>query len=898
MAGGRLKILELPIFNLFRSLRLTPRRELMARFAVRYDNFKLLLESNTELLKIIADIEEKLRGESAFGRSYIEAQTLRTFFHCGRMIECIEKMSGRPYPHLRRTLERIQNAVKGEAADRPAGRPSPTEFVLRYAEIPSRELSVFVGEKNANLAEVRNRVGLAVPRGFAVTTAAFEHFMAANRLEEVVRRLKAKVDIIETETIVQVSEQIQMLIAEAEVPPSLGRVILEAFDELEASVPPARRPLCVSLRSSAIGEDATLSFAGQYLTVLNVPRERVLEEYKNILASLFSPRAIAYRLHMGIPFHEASMAVACLEMIPARTSGVLYTRNPVNPFDNRILIQAVRGLGPYAVDGIVPPDAYVFEKTTPPRLAEKRIAEQSVRLVGLPGGAVAEEEIPEAERGLPSLSDAQAAELAAAALRLEEHFQAPQDVEWALDEAGGVVILQARPLRIEGGEPGEDCPLPPAPPPHAQTLLEGAEIACVGVGCGVAVHVRSEKDLASFPDGGVLVAVHPSPQYVIAMNKAQAIVTDYGGVVCHMASLAREYLVPTLLNARRATAVIPEGAEVTVDAYHGRVYLGRVAEILEAQPQRGGARVRGPAYQTLRRRADLIVPIYLTDPKSPQFGEEHCRTIHDIMRFVHETAYTVIFQLGDLVTDRSRISVRLKAPVPLDLYVIDLFGGLSVDATRTSQVSPEQVVSVPFRALLRGMLHPALCSPHIRPVNLSGFVSVLSEQMLSQPGAGSERFGDRSYAIISDKYLNFSSRVGYHYSVLDSYCGKTAAKNYIHFQFKGGAADDVRRARRARMIEQVLAHYGFLVDTQGDNVRARVSKQEQAQVEELLTMLGSLLLFTRQMDMIMHTEEHVRQLTRCFLEGNFQLDPEGGGGVGCTLPPSAQEERGGGGRGG
>ena len=886
-----MNILDLPIFNLFRSLRSSPHREVMARFAVRYDNFKLLLESNTELLKIIADIEDKLRGKAPFGFPYIEAQTLRTFFHCGRMIDCIEKMSGRPYPHLRRALEAIQNAVKGEAEENRAVPAVSREFVLRYADIPSREFAPAVGEKNANLAEIRNRVRLSVPRGFAVTTAAFEHFMAANRLEEVVRRLKAKVDIIETETILQVSEQIQMLIAEAEVPPSLGRTILEAFDELEASAPPSRRPLCISMRSSAIGEDATLSFAGQYLTVLNVPRERVLAEYKNVVASLFSPRAIAYRLHMGIPFHEAAMAVACLEMIPARASGVLYTRHPVNPFDDRILIQAVRGLGPYAVEGIVPPDHYVFEKSDPPRLVEKRPGDQAVRLIPLPGGSVAEQEVPAEERRLPSLSDGQAAELAAAARRLEAHFQAPQDVEWALDEEGRVVILQTRPLRIEGCEAGRDCPIPEAPP-GAVTLLEGAEIACIGVGCGPAVHVRTERDLADFPEGAVLVAVHPSPQYVIAMNKARAIVTDTGGVVCHMASLAREYLVPTLLNARRATEAIPPGAEVTVDAYHGRVYLGRVPEILEAAVQRGGVFTRGPAYQALRRRADRIVPLHLTDPKSPQFSEEHCRTIHDIMRFVHETAYTVVFQLGDLVTDRSRISVRLKAPVPLDLYVIDLFGGLSVDATRASVVTPEQVLSVPFRALLRGMLHPAFSSPHPRPVNLSGFMSVLSEQMLSQPGVGNERFGDRSYAIISDKYLNFSSRVGYHYSVLDSYCGKTPAKNYIHFQFKGGAADDVRRARRARMIEQVLAHHGFLVDTQADNVRARLDKQPEPEIEAMLTMLGSLLLFTRQMDMIMHTDEHVRQLTRCFLEGNYRLDPEGGGSGSCPLATASQGNEG------
>ncbi len=872
---------ELPMFRLFRSRRSSSREKLMSAFHVKYDNFKLLLESNTELLKIISDIEQKLRGQSAFGLPYIEAQTMRAFFHCSRMIHCIEQMSGRPYPQLKKVLDDIQLIIKGEGS--PAGRTSCRDFILTYPQILTHELADSVGEKNANVAEVRNHVHLTVPRGFAITTAAFEHFMAVNRLVEVVQRLKAKADIIETETILQVSEQIQQLMAESDVPEDLGRMILDAFDALDSGTPASRKPLKISIRSSAIGEDSTLSFAGQYLTVLNVPREKVLEEYKNILASLFTPRAIAYRLHMGIPFTDASMAVACMEMIPAQASGVMYTRNPVNPVDNRVLINAVWGLGPYAVDGIVPPDSYFLSKDDPPVLLKSRIQEKTARLVGRPDGYVVEEMVAEELRQQACLSEDQARELAASGLKLEAHFGSAQDIEWALDEKDRFVILQARPLRLEGRD-SDGKTLDPGIPEGATVLLEDADVACPGIGFGPALHVRTEADLAAFPDGGVLIAVHASPQYVIAMNKAQAIITDFGSIVSHMASLAREYMVPTLMNTRQATSRIAPGTEVTVDAYNGRVYQGRVQEVLDSGLRHGGFVVKGPAYQALRRRADLIVPLNLTDPRSPHFSEQNCRTLHDIMRFIHEKSYAVVFQLGDLVTDRASISTRLKAPIPIDLYVIDLFGGLKVDATRVVSVTPEDVTSVPFRALLKGMLHRDLAVAQTRPVNLSGFLSVMSEQMVSQPGAGNERFGDRSYAIVSDKYLNFSSRVGYHYSVLDCYCGKTPAKNYINFQFKGGAADDVRRSRRARMIEKVLGSVGFLVETTGDRVQARMAKQDESYLQEKIDILGRLLIYTRQMDMMMHSEAHVTQLTECFLQGNYCLDPAREGA--CPVPGS------------
>jgi pyruvate,water dikinase len=157
-------------------------------------------------------------------------------------------------------------------------------------------------------------------------------------------------------------------------------------------------------------------------------------------------------------------------------------------------------------------------------------------------------------------------------------------------------------------------------------------------------------------------------------------------------------------------------------------------------------------------------------------------------------------------------------------------------------------------------------------VEIRGFFSVMSQQMLAPPNLNTDRFGDKSYAIISDKYLNFSSRVGYHYSILDAYCGLTATKNHINFQFKGGAADDVRRNRRVRLIENILRAMGFLTEVQGDRVTSRFTKGETAVIEDKLDHIGRLLFYTRQMDMLMHSEESVNHLAECFMKGDYHLD--------------------------
>jgi pyruvate,water dikinase len=842
------------------------RERLMNAFREKYLNFKALLESNSELLRIISDLETRLQGQAAFGTSFVESQTARVLFHAGRMVQSLERLASRPYPALTHALERIQASLGQAQASKNTLKVKA--FTLPYGRITCDSADL-VGEKNANLGEIMNRVGLPVPRGFAITAAAFERFIEANGLEGEIARLKANLDLITPDTVVRVSDEIQHLLISSRVPEDIEHTIMEAYKDLSETVDASGLGRNVSMRSSAIGEDSALSFAGQYLTVLNVPPKRMMDEYKRILASLFAPRAISYRLHMGIPFQEASMCVACQEMIRARASGVMYTRDPTGSLRDVIIVNAVWGLGPYAVEGTIPPDTYLVSKENPPRALDMKISPKTRRLSAHPDGYTRDETVKREIQDRSCLSEAQLQTLATYGMQLEEHFHHPQDVEWALDEAGLLVILQSRPIRSEMPHEMEGV----ARTERARgypLLFEGGNIACPGTGFGPAYHVRSEADLLGFPDGGILIAANSAPHYVMVMQKASAILTDAGNITGHMAVLAREYMVPTIVNTGMVTDLIQPGTEITVDAYAGRVYLGKVSELLDAKKAGTWVIRSSPIYKALRSRADLIIPLNLVDPRSPAFAAQNCRTIHDIMRFVHEAAYAEVFQLGDVLTDSGTISVRLRGPFPLDLYVIDLGGGLTENLS-ASTVTADQIVSGPLKALLRGMLREDLRPRGPRPIELKGLFSVISEQLISPPRIGIDRFGDRSYAICSDKYLNFSSRVGYHFSILDSYSGPANTENYINFEFKGGAADDIRRQRRARLIKKILSSIGFKVEAVGDRVTARFDKRPSTEIEERLDYVGRLLLFSRQMDMLMHSEDCIEEMADCFLKGDYQL---------------------------
>ena len=280
-------------------------------------------------------------------------------------------------PRLYEVLEKINSQIK-ESLGREKVIPE-SGYILFYSQV-TKEMVDWVGGKSASLGEVLNRVNLPIPGGFAITTRAYEAFLTHNDLAAEINKRKMELDPQEPQTYNRVSDEIQQLILQAQMPPALEAAIFGAFEQLAARSG-GPESLRVSMRSSAIGEDSDLSFAGQYLSLLNVSRGQLLQAYKEVVASLYTPRAISYRLNKGIRGEDTAMSVACLEMVESVASGVMYSHHPFNPQEDQVLISAVWGLGPYAVEGVITPDTYQVAKDDRLNILKTEISHKSVQLV-------------------------------------------------------------------------------------------------------------------------------------------------------------------------------------------------------------------------------------------------------------------------------------------------------------------------------------------------------------------------------------------------------------------------------------------------------------------------------------------------------------------------------------
>ncbi|MEG2173427.1 MAG: PEP/pyruvate-binding domain-containing protein [Desulfovibrionaceae bacterium] len=836
------------------------REQVMRVFKRRYVSFKDLLQSNTDLANIMAGLEQYLHGDSPITTSHLRAEATKAVFHTMRMVSSLNAISKDAYAPLAKVVESINSRIIAELDQRPEA--CQRAFTLPLTEITAAHAD-HVGGKCANLGEIANVVGLPVPRGFAVTTSAYSAYVHSGEVLEEVRKLLRNAQVSDPASIQHVSDAVQALLLQVPLPPAVEHALYTAWDEAFG----ADAALAVaSLRSSAVDEDGHHSFAGQYRTILGVHRETLIESFRAVAASLFSPRAITYRLSHGYIFEQSLMAMVCLEMVDAVAAGVAFSRHPVNLHTDSVVINGLWGLGELVVDGGATPDSW--EITRDGHMQQQQCAhkEQHLQLAREGTGSVVQSlNVPVDQRDIPCLTATQAQEVARLTLQLEQHYHRPQDVEWALNTQGQIILLQSRPMRMADGR------VYSGPPPQriaeATLLFEGADIAATGIGCGPVVLAEPEDDLTTFPEGGVLVTRHSSPNMVVVMDRAAAIVADTGSLTGHMASVCRECHMPTLLNVPNASSVLQAGHLVTVDALSGRIYAGEVPALLRLKHSAVPAFTSSPVHALFERVAEHILPLHLIDPKSSLFSPAHCTSLHDVMRFVHEQSYTEMFRLSDSASEAGAVAVRLKSIIPLDLHVIDLGEGL--ENPESPIVHPENVTSWPFTALLKGMLRPEVHSRGPRPVDMGGFFAVMSQSMIGGNNSGGERFGERSYAIVSDHYLNFSSRVGYHYAVLDAWCGNTMNKNYITFKFAGGAADETRRNRRVRCIGEILAALDFRVDILGDRIQARFQKYPREAVEARLDQLGRLLIVTRQMDMLMTTEEAIKTFAEKFLREEY-----------------------------
>ena len=825
-----------------------------ASFKERYGCFQQLLADNKSILETMADMEEKLSGDYMLDMHYVDSKCNILVEKVQSIIENLNTLSNEKYLGLYDAFEKINSVIENtliKNIEIPI-----TDFTIPFEDV-TKDMVRSVGGKNANLGEINNRLNLPVPKGFCISAHAFKRFMDYNELVDKIN--VSSVDTNSMEDLTRVSKAAQNLVLNASVPPDLEKSISDAAEELERKAGHKAGRFYTSVRSSAIHEDAQFTFAGQYKTALNVAPKDVVSAYVEIIASLFTSRAIFYCKSKGFHVEDMVMAVGVVEMIDAKASGVVYSRDPMDEDSRGIIINGVWGLGKYAVDGIVKPHSYVVSRDISAPILEKKQPVQPFMLIcGLEGGAI-DVRVPDYIKRMPCISDEQATTLAEYAMVLEKHYGKPQDIEWALDLNDNLLILQSRPLRIVAGK--QSKPVPRSLPGY-KILINKGQIACKGVGAGKVYFVTNDEELKSFPEGAVLVAKHTSTRFVTAMNKAGAIIADVGSPIGHMASIAREYSVPTILNSEIAMKTLKAGQEITVDAINGNIYEGRVEQLIEAGKKKDNTFKDTVVFEILRGVLQSLVPLNLIYPEDEKFSPQYCETFHDITRFAHEKAMNEMFKLGEGAHRKKGGAVKLVVKLPLDIRVIDLGGGLE---NASDRIKVDNIASIPMKALLKGMMD--IIWPGPPPVNVKGLLSVIASTAM-QPNP-EQSLSEPSFAVISKEYMNFSIRLGYHLQTLEAYAGDSINDNYIRFLFRGGGASHDRRARRTRLIKEILEKIDFRVDMIGDVLDGRVTKYDRTTIEKKLGVMAKLTAFTKQLDMTLFNDSVVDWYIKEFINKHY-----------------------------
>ena len=458
---------------------------------------------------------------------------------------------------------------------------SEIDFVKWFSEL-NKDSGAVAGGKGANLAEIFN-LKISVPPGFVVTAQAYDYFIKKARLDEKIKNILSKIDYENTKQLDESTKQIRELIINSEFPKEMREEIIEAYETLSLTdydikesgaldiLEANSEPVFVAVRSSATTEDlAEASFAGQQDTYLNIKgNEELIDNVKKCFASLFTSRATYYRIKKGFKHEQASLAVVVQKMINSDKSGVMFSKDPNYNSDN-VVMEAVFGLGEGIVSGRITPDKYEVSKKL--EILDKKISDKKIAMTRNSSGENITINLREDKSKEQVLTSYEIKILAEYGLKLEEHYKKPQDIEFAIEDSK-IFIVQTRPIttldkKVKREEHQEL---------KGEIILTGLS-ASPGIAVGEVKIVREIKDLQKIKQGDILVTEMTNPDMVVTMQKSAGIITDEGGLTAHAAIVSREMGIPCIVGTREATAKLKEGEIITMDAYSGKIYKGKISE--------------------------------------------------------------------------------------------------------------------------------------------------------------------------------------------------------------------------------------------------------------------------------------------------------------------------------
>ena len=439
-------------------------------------------------------------------------------------------------------------------------------YTAFFKDIDKNDLPL-VGGKGANLGEM-TKAGFPVPNGFAITVPAYDAFIEKNKISDQILKILKITNVANTLELESASVKIQKKIQNSEVPNEVANSIVTSYKRLSGLFKSA----LVAVRSSATAEDLpSASFAGQQATYLNIRGDaNLINATRECWASLFTPRAIFYRVQNKIDHDKVKISVIVQKMVQSEVSGVMFTQDPISNEKDRIIIEAIWGLGEMIVQGTVVPDHYVVQKDTFDILS-KQVVDQSIQLIRVKGATI-ETGVHEKIKHAQKITDKEIVSVAKLGDKLQKHYYFPQDIEWAR-EKNKIYIVQTRPITtiksvstISKSEKGE-YKVSQAP------ILTGSS-ASPGIGVGPVKIAKTPKEIGKVKSGDVLVSIMTSPDFVPAMKKAAAIVTDEGGQTSHAAIVSRELGIPCVVGTKTATSTLKDGQLITVDGKKGMIFLG------------------------------------------------------------------------------------------------------------------------------------------------------------------------------------------------------------------------------------------------------------------------------------------------------------------------------------
>lgn len=695
----------------------------------------------------------------------------------------------------------------------------------------------FVGGKGLHLSHMVRILSLPVPPGFIISTSGWNLVVESNGLRESIDNLLAEVEIDSVQSLQEVSRNLVESIMQASLPGALLGEIETAVNELQHG-----RPL-FAVRSSAVAEDSELSFAGQYLSLLNVEPQEIGRAYLQVAASRYAPEAMLYRILNGLDDAATPMAVIVLEMVQARNSGVVETVTSEDKL-RAMMVHSVAGLGDTLMAGQQVPE--VISCTFKGDSAIPSISKEAE------------------ETGL--LSQKEIHQLICFCRKIHEHYRSDQEIEWSIGEDDSIFLLQSRPRATQREERLENSGQEEVTLP---LLLDGGVTGASGSVSGKVYRLDTSKELRGIPEGSILVCDTTPPSLVSLLANLAGVIARYGSPADHFSSVAREFGIPVLLQLGDGIDGLENAEEIFLQADTQRIYSGSMA-IPQGRQTYNQIHAESSVGKSRSILIDLISPLSLLDPSAENFMPEGCRSLHDIVRFAHEKGVEAMFLHNPDSFLRKPSTIEFVSDIPLQMYLVDAGGGVEDNRQNMGQANIAEVTSLPFRALWKGLSHSGVNWRERQHFDWESYDSVAL-------AGGMSRKKDTSllsYCLVSRQYLNVNMRFGYHFSLIDSFCGNSPEENYILIRFAGGGGTEIGKDLRLLFLDEVLGRIGFTCQKQGDLLDGRLSRLSCEQTLNRLEQLGRLLGSVRLLDMVLKEESELSEKVDLFFSGIYDFSSD------------------------